>query len=147
MPGSPPGCPYQQTEVYRFGNPLVDDWEGKVNAWPLDEGLIDYVDASYGRESEENGLYTANVVANESLSIDGQEIDASAITPALLGETLHEAGGIESNVATGYHAIEFLLWGQDLNGGEAGAGERPWSDYATGDDCTHGNCGAPRASS
>ena len=132
--------PYQQTEVYRFGNPLVDAWEGKVNAWPLDEGLIDYVDASYGSESEENGLYTANVVASESLSIDGQDIDASAITPTLLGETLHEAGGIESNVATGYHAIEFLLWGQDLNGGEAGAGERPWRDYAAGDGCTNGNC-------
>src|SRR5690606_18867630 len=40
--------PYMQTEAYRFGNPIVDDWEGKVNAWPLDEGLIDYVDASYG---------------------------------------------------------------------------------------------------
>ncbi len=36
--------PYQQTEVFRFGNPIVDEWEGKVNAWPLDEGLIDYVD-------------------------------------------------------------------------------------------------------
>lgn len=132
--------PYQQTEVYRFGNPLVDDWEGKVNAWPLDEGLIDYVDASYGSESEENGLYTANLVANSSMSIDGQEIDARSITPALLGETLHEAGGIESNVATGYHAIEFLLWGQDLNGSEAGAGNRPWSDYAIGDACTNDNC-------
>ena len=33
--------PYQQSEVYRFGNAIVDDWEGKVNAWPLDEGLID----------------------------------------------------------------------------------------------------------
>ena len=30
--------PYQQSEVYRFGNAIVDDWEGKVNAWPLDEG-------------------------------------------------------------------------------------------------------------
>ncbi len=40
--------PYRQTEVYRFGNAIVNDWEGKVNAWPLDEGLIDYVDASYG---------------------------------------------------------------------------------------------------
>ena len=40
--------PYQQTEVFRFGNPIVDDWEGKVNAWPLDEGLIDYVDGGYG---------------------------------------------------------------------------------------------------
>jgi len=132
--------PYQQTEVYRFGNPLVDDWEGKVNAWPLDEGLIDYVDASYGQESEDNGLYTANLVANPSLSIDGEMVDASSITPALLGNTLHEAGGIESNVATGYHAIEFLLWGQDLNGNEAGAGTRPWSDYAKGDECTNGNC-------
>ena len=45
--------PYQQTEGYRFGNAIVDDWEGRVNAWPLDEGLIDYVDAElYGEESE-----------------------------------------------------------------------------------------------
>src|SRR5690606_15623750 len=34
--------PYMQTEAFRFGNPIVDDWEGRVNAWPLDEGLIDY---------------------------------------------------------------------------------------------------------
>ncbi len=40
--------PYQQTEAFRFGNSVVDAWEGKVNAWPLDEGLIDYVDAGYG---------------------------------------------------------------------------------------------------
>jgi putative iron-regulated protein len=39
--------PYQQTEAFRFGNPIVDEWEGRVNAWPLDEGLIDYVDAGY----------------------------------------------------------------------------------------------------
>jgi len=24
--------PYQQTEVYRFGNAIVDEWEGRVNA-------------------------------------------------------------------------------------------------------------------
>ena len=30
--------------------------------------------------------------------------------------------GSEANVATGYHAIEFLLWGQDLNGTGPGAG-------------------------
>jgi putative iron-regulated protein len=59
--------PYQQTEAYRFGNPLVDDWEGKVNAWPLDEGLIDYVDASYGTESDENALFVGNVIANPKL--------------------------------------------------------------------------------
>ena len=55
-------------------------------------------------------------------------------------DKLQEAGGIEANVATGYHAVEFLLWGQDLNGTEAGAGERPYTDYAAGDDCTGGHC-------
>ncbi|CAN7640506.1 peptidase [Devosia sp. Root413D1] len=122
---------YQQTEAFRFGNPVVDEWEGKVNAWPLDEGLIDYVDASYGTESDENGLYTANIIANSKITIDGTEVDAAEITPAFLQDTLQEAGGIEANVATGYHAIEFLLWGQDLHGTEAGAGERPFTDYST----------------
>ncbi|RYE88256.1 MAG: peptidase [Hyphomicrobiales bacterium] len=123
--------PYQQTEAFRFGNPVVDEWEGRVNAWPLDEGLIDYVDAAYGSESDENGLYTANVIANTTLSIDGAEVDATEITPGFLQDTLQEAGGIEANVATGYHAIEFLLWGQDLNGTGPGAGNRPASDYST----------------
>ena len=132
--------PYQQTEVYRFGNAIVDDWEGKVNAWPLDEGLIDYVDASYGGPSDENELAALNVVASPSFSLSGAEIDAAQITPALLSDTLHEADGVEANVATGYHAVEFLLWGQDLNGHGSGAGDRPWSDYAAGDDCTNGNC-------
>lgn len=131
--------PYQQTEVYRFGNAIVDDWEGKVNAWPLDEGLIDYVAGDYGTESEENSLYTANVIANRSLKVGGETVDTSTITKALLSETLQEAGGIEANVATGYHAIEFLLWGQDLNGSDAGAGNRPATDYDT-KNCTGGNC-------
>lgn len=133
--------PYQQTEVYRFGNPIVDDWEGRVNAWPLDEGLIDYVDASaYGGPSDENALAGLNVIAHPTFTLSGREIDATAITATLLQETLHEADGIEANVATGYHAIEFLLWGQDLNGHGAGAGDRPWTDYARGADCTHDNC-------
>ncbi|KQZ31678.1 peptidase [Mesorhizobium sp. Root552] len=131
--------PYQQTEVYRFGNPIVDDWEGRVNAWPLDEGLIDYVDGGYGTESDENSLYTANVIANKKIEIDGKEIDASKLTPEFLSETLQEAGDIEANVATGYHAIEFLLWGQDLNGTGPGAGNRPYTDYDTAS-CTGGNC-------
>lgn len=132
--------PYQQTEVYRFGNAIVDNWEGRVNAWPLDEGLIDYVDASYGTENDENVLYTANVVANETVTVNGEPVDASSITPELISSELHEAGEVEANVASGYHAIEFLLWGQDLNGTGPGAGERPWTDYAMGDDCTNGNC-------
>jgi putative iron-regulated protein len=132
--------PYQQTEVYRFGNAIVDDWEGKVNAWPLDEGLIDYVDASYGGPSDENEFAELNVVANPAFSLSGTEVDAADITPTLLAETLHEADGVEANVATGYHAIEFLLWGQDLNGHESGAGNRPWTDYAAGEACTHDTC-------
>jgi putative iron-regulated protein len=131
--------PYQQTEVYRFGNAIVDDWEGKVNAWPLDEGLIDYVDAGYGADNPENPFYTANVIANPKLSVGGREIDATEITPALLAGELQEAGEIEANVATGYHAIEFLLWGQDLNGTDKGAGNRPASDFDTAN-CTGGNC-------
>ncbi len=132
--------PYQQTEVYRFGNAIVDDWEGKVNAWPLDEGLIDYVDASYGGPSDENAFAALNVIANPTFTLSGVEVDATEITPALLEETLQEADGIEANVATGYHAIEFLLWGQDLNGHGAGAGNRPWTDYAAGEACTNDNC-------
>ncbi len=132
--------PYQQTEVFRFGNAIVDDWEGKVNAWPLDEGLIDYVDSSYGGPSDENEFAVLNVIAHPKFTLAGKEIDATEITPELLAETLHEADGIEANVATGYHAVEFLLWGQDLNGHGPGAGKRPASDFATGDACTGGNC-------
>jgi putative iron-regulated protein len=132
--------PYQQSEVFRFGNPIVDDWEGAVNSWPLDEGLIDYVDAAYGGATEENEFAGLNVIATPKFTLSGTEIDAATITPELIKNTLHEADGIESNVASGYHAIEFLLWGQDLNGTGPGAGARPYTDYAMGPDCTGGNC-------
>nr|WP_144430673.1 imelysin family protein [Jannaschia donghaensis] len=135
--------PYQQTEVYRFGNPIVDDWEGKVNAWPLDEGLIDYVSAEGSAPVEsytENPAAGLNVIANPIFTLSGGKIDATEITPALLRDTIHEAGGAEANVATGYHAIEFLLWGQDIGAYDASAGQRPWTDYAADDACTNGNC-------
>ncbi|WP_323040692.1 imelysin family protein [Gemmobacter sp.] len=131
--------PYQQTEVFRFGNAIVDDWEGRVNAWPLDEGLIDYV-APDTATNDENALAALNVVATPVFTLSGVEIDATAITPELISGTLHEADGIEANVASGYHAIEFLLWGQDLNGTAKGAGARPFTDYAQGAACTGGNC-------
>ena len=131
--------PYQQSEVYRFGNPIVDAWEGKVNAWPLDEGLIDYVAASYGDASDENRLYAANVIANPRLKLSGRMVDATEITRELLAETLHEIDGVEANVATGYHAVEFLLWGQDLNGTGPGAGSRPATDFDP-ERCTGGHC-------
>lgn len=132
--------PYQQTEGYRFGNAIVDDWEGKVNAWPLDEGLIDYVDPSYGNESDANPYYTANVIANSNLKIGGKTLDTQKIDAKLLAEGLHELDGVEANVATGYHAIEFLLWGQDLNGSGPGAGNRSYTDLDP-KNCTNRNCG------
>ncbi|WP_343562714.1 imelysin family protein [Kiloniella sp. b19] len=133
-------APYQQTEVYRFGNAIVDDWEGKVNAWPLDEGLIDYVDGGYyGEESDENALFRANVIANPVFQLGGETINASVISKELLAETLHEVDDVEANVATGYHAIEFLLWGQDTNGNGAGAGDRPYTDFDV-NNCTGGSC-------
>ena len=131
--------PYQQTEAFRFGNPIVDDWEGRVNAWPLDEGLIDYVDSSYGSDSDLNPLYTANIIANRSIKVNGKDVDTSVISPSFLSGELHEAGDVEANVATGYHAIEFLLWGQDLSGTDAGAGNRPYTDFDP-ENCTGGNC-------
>ncbi|MBL8566221.1 MAG: peptidase, partial [Hyphomicrobiaceae bacterium] len=132
--------PYQQTEAFRFGNAIVDEWEGRVNAWPLDEGLIDYVDTGkYGDANDENPWYTANVIANPTLKVGGKTVNAKTINWQLL-RGLQEAGKVEANVATGYHAIEFLLWGQDLNGTGPGAGNRPWTDYAKGTQCTNKNC-------
>lgn len=130
---------YQMSEGYRFGNKIVDDWEGKVNAWPLDEGLIDYVDSdSYGDSNDENPLYTANIIANTSLDLGGEKLDASKIDKALLSK-LNGLLDVEANVGTGYHAIEFLLWGQDLNGTGPGAGNRPATDFDL-KGCTNGNC-------
>ncbi|KAG1660422.1 hypothetical protein GQR58_021977 [Nymphon striatum] len=108
--------PYGQTEVFRFGNVNVDDWEGKVNAWPLDEGLIDYVDNDYEHE-DGNKFANANIIAGK------EKIDIALL------ESFHEKGGSEANVATGYHAIEFLLWGQDLNEDPKSAGKRAYTDF------------------
>jgi putative iron-regulated protein len=119
--------PYGQSEVFRFGNPNVDEWEGKVNAWPLDEGLIDYVAGGYEHE-EGNPHATANIIAG-----------TEPITIELL-RGYHERDGSEANVATGYHAVEFLLWGQDFNHRPDDRGLRPYTDYMTGESCSNGNC-------
>lgn len=129
--------PYMQTEVFRFGNPLVDEWEGQLNAWPLDEGLIDYVAEDYEHALGNPGA-RANIIANSEIQVGEDKIDVSEITGELLAG-LNELGGSEANVATGYHAIEFLLWGQDLNGTEPGAGERPYTDYLVGGGATGGH--------
>lgn len=131
--------PYMQTEGFRFGNKIVDDWEGEVNSWPLDEGLIDYVDkASYGDTKEENPLYTANIIANKKIRLGPKILDASTIDKDVI-KKLNSALDVEANVGTGYHAIEFLLWGQNLHGTAKGSGERPATDYDL-KACTGGNC-------
>lgn len=134
--------PYSQTEVFRFDEGFVtandkraigsiDGWEGQVNAWPLDEALIDYVSDSYEGEYKDK----ANIINSESISVGSIKQDTKNITPELLAD-MNEIGGSEANVTTGYHAIEFLLWGQDTNGVGEGAGNRPVSDYVT----TEGQC-------
>lgn len=138
--------PYSQTEVFRFDEGFVtanderaigsiDSWEGQVNAWPLDEALIDYVSDSY--EGEYNSQ--DNIVNSDSITVGSIKQDTSEITPELLAE-MNEIGGSEANVTTGYHAIEFMLWGQDTNGVGAGAGNRPVTDYVTeAGQCTSGD--------
>jgi len=104
---------YGPTEAFRFyGGPIDDEetgTEGLINAWPLDEAYIDYVegDAEAGIINDPDGFPT---------------IDAELLV------SLNEQGG-EANISTGWHAIEFLLWGQDLS--LEGPGQRPVSDYTT----------------
>ena len=94
--------PYLQSEVFRFGNTIIDDWEGQVNAWPLDEGLIDYVDKSYEHALGNPGA-NANIIANNEIQVGEDKVDVKDITPEKLA-SLNELGGSEANVATGYHA-------------------------------------------
>lgn len=103
---------YGQSESYRFyGGPIDDEDgpEGRINAWPLDEAFIDYVEG------------------DDAAGI----INDPATFPEITKEILvaqNEKGG-EKNIATGYHAIEFLLWGQDRSAD--GPGDRPYTDYVT----------------
>ena len=104
--------PYLQTEVYRFyGGPIDDEDgpEGLLNAWPMDESYVDYV----------KGSPKSGIINNPA--------DYPEITQELL-LTLNEKEG-EENISCGYHAIEFLLWGQDFN--TDGPGNRPFTDYTT----------------
>jgi putative iron-regulated protein len=104
---------YGPTEAFRFYDGPIDDPddgpEGQINAWPMDEAYVDYVD----------GDPTAGIVNNPT---DFPEITVDVLTAA------NEAGG-ETNISTGWHAIEYLLWGQDLD--PTGPGARPVTDYTT----------------
>lgn len=104
--------PYGQTEAFRFyGGPIdaEDGPEGLINGWPLDESYIDYVEG------------------NPNAGIINDAVNFPTITKQILINA-NENGG-ETNLSTGYHAIEFLLWGQDFS--ENGPGDRPFTDYTT----------------
>jgi putative iron-regulated protein len=79
------------------------------------------------------------VINSKQININGSMVNVTNITPDLIANILHEADEVESNVASGYHAIEFLLWGQDLNGTNPGAGARPATDYDL-INCSNANC-------
>ena len=74
--------------------------------------LIDSPSAESMQAARDAWLEALNVIANPTFPLSGEEVDAIEITPDVLENTLHEADGIEANVATGYHAIEFLLSGR-----------------------------------
>jgi putative iron-regulated protein len=104
--------PYLQTEVYRFYEGPIDNEtdgpEGLLNAWPMDESHVDYT-------TGQMGLSNSGIVNDTSVTIDAATL-----------ESKNEEGG-EENVATGYHAVEFLLWGQDMSA--EGPGSRSFTDY------------------
>lgn len=121
---------YCSTEVFRFGNPNVDAWEGRVNAWPIDEGYIDYVNEDHYHPEESNRLARLNYIANPNYPVGDEAIDAlyDQFEPLNSGIKVID---FETNVARGFHAIEFLLWGQDLNlpSDTGHGGNRPYTDY------------------
>jgi putative iron-regulated protein len=100
--------PYGQTEVFRFYSGPIDDDngpEGLINAWPMDEAYLDYV----------QGNATSGLINDLTFTITKSNIEAQ-----------NENGG-ETNISCGFHAIEFLLWGQDLS--TTSAGSRPYTDF------------------
>jgi putative iron-regulated protein len=105
---------YGQTEVLRFyGGPIDDPQSGVeayLNAWPVDESYLDGFPVQ-----PEIGL----VNQPERLPV----IAAGAL------ELLNQLGG-ETNIAIGWHAIEYLLWGVDQN--PAGPGQRSYRDFLEG---------------
>jgi len=134
---------YSHAEVFRFGNPNVDAWEGAVNGWPMDEGLIDYVADGYVHH-EGNPFARFNIIANGGAPITDELIAefGSGADPKAAPES--DMTDVESNVTTGFHAVEFLLWGQDLGTAPDECGARPHTDFVEGEGCTGGACARRR---
>ncbi len=111
--------PYSYSEAFRFYAGPVDAEGGpepQMNGWPLDENHIDAV---------QTDAYNAA----PGLDIIGNVREFPEITPDIIAAQ-NEAGG-EKNIASGWHAIEFLLWGQDRNDPPESAGQRPHTDFVS----------------
>jgi len=100
---------YLETEAYRFYDGPIEAIEGDINSWPMNEAYIDYVEGNPKAGIINNGTET---ITGAGLAAINQKSD-------------------EADVTTGWHAIEFLLWGQDLS--TTGPGNRPSTDYIAGE--------------
>lgn len=99
---------YLMTEAFRFYDGPIEAVEGRINAWPMNEAFVDYV----------QGQPKAGIVNDPS----------KPITLATINK-LDQAKD-EADVTTGWHAVEFLLWGQDFS--KTGPGDRPFTDFMPG---------------
>lgn len=99
---------YLKTETFRFYDGPIEEVEGAINAWPMNEAYIDYVE----------GKADAGLINDASFKVGLEDIEKS------------NQKQDEADVTTGWHAIEFLLWGQDLSAD--GPGNRPFTDYVAG---------------
>jgi putative iron-regulated protein len=116
--------PYDQAEVTRFSGSPVDELEERLNGWPLDENYIDYT------------------IGNPTHGIINNPYDYPKIDMALLARLEGEGSG--ENLSTGFHAVEFMLWGQRGDQSE-GPGTRPYTDFVTGPNGTAANQDRRRA--
>ncbi|MBB5637967.1 putative iron-regulated protein [Pedobacter cryoconitis] len=133
--------PYMQTEMGRFyGGPIDgDSGDGLLNSWPLDEGYVDYLAGdSHGYAAYSSPDFTTGIInmpakfptINESLLVTNNQPDGGTTN----------ANGDNVEVSAGYHAIEFLLWGQDDTPAQNKIpGQRSYKDYLTTADATAPN--------
>ena len=124
---------YGQTEAYRFYDGPIDDPEtgpeGRINPWPMDEAYVDYVlDPASPPDAP---VYIEGGIVN-TIDIEITKANLAALNEGGMGDVLDVGDTFdpEKAVSTGYHAIEFLLWGQDFD--PSGPGSRPYEDYLTG---------------
>lgn len=99
---------YLRTEAFRFYDGPIERVEGDINAWPLNEAYIDAV----------QGAPASGIVNDPQAKLDREAI------------TSDNQKQDEADVTVGWHAVEFLLWGQDLSAD--GPGNRPYTDYIAG---------------